>query len=364
MDVVSRPGFDLVRLGFDEVPGWAEDDHAAALDAFRRGASVLEAHPPKARAAGIDPERLAGAIREADRLPAAIDGPGARAFFEARFVPFEVRPADGTAFFTGYYEPIVAGSRRRTPVFRTPLHAPPPDLVEIDPDAPPPGLEAGYRFARAMARGLVPHLDRGAIQAGALDGEGLEIAWLADPVDAFFIHVQGAARLRLAEGGEMRVTYAAKSGHPYTAIGRELIAMGALPKGGATMQTIRAWCAAHPEAVPDVLARNRSYIFFREAAVEDPALGPVAAAKVPLSAGRSLAVDRLVHSFGAPVYVAATLPGGNPWRRLMVAQDTGTAIVGAARGDIFVGSGDAAGEVAGALQSRGRFILLVPREAP
>lgn len=363
MDVVSRPGFDLAPLGFGDIPGWAEDDHAAALEAFRRGAEVLADHPPKLRAAGIDPFGLAAAIRDAARLPAAIDAPAARAFFEARFVPFEVCPADGPAFFTGYYEPVVAGSRRQTPVHRTPLHAPPPDLVEIDPDAPPPGIEAGYRFARATADGLVPYLDRGAIQAGALDGQGLEIAWLADPVDAFFIHVQGAARLRLAEGGEMRVTYAAKTGHPYTAIGRELIAMGALPKGGATMQTIRAWCAAHPAEVPGLLARNRSYIFFREAAVDDPSLGPVAAAKVPLSAGRSLAVDRLVHSFGIPVFVVATLPGAVPWRRLMVAQDTGSAIVGAARGDIFVGSGDAAGEVAGALQSRGRFILLAPREA-
>jgi membrane-bound lytic murein transglycosylase A len=161
----------------------------------------------------------------------------------------------------------------------------------------------------------------------------------------------------------MRVTYAAKSGHPYTAIGRELIAMGALPKGGATMQTIRAWLAAHPDRVPDVLARNRSYIFFREAAVDDPTLGPVAAAKVPLSAGRSLAVDRLIHSFGMPVFVEATLPGEVPWRRLMVAQDTGSAIIGAARGDIFMGSGDSAGAIAGALQSRGRFFLLAPREA-
>ena len=161
----------------------------------------------------------------------------------------------------------------------------------------------------------------------------------------------------------MRVTYAAKTGHPYTAIGRELIAMGALEKGGATMRTVRAWLADHPDEAPGLMARNRSFIFFREAPVEDPGLGPIAAAKVPLSEGRSLAVDRLIHSFGAPVFVEATLADGTPWRRLMVAQDTGSAIVGPARGDIFTGSGDAAGEIAGALQSRGRFILLWPREA-
>ena len=151
--------------------------------------------------------------------------------------PVEVRPHEGGAFFTGYYEPIVAGSRQPSATFPTPLYAPPADLVEIDPDNPPPGIEPGYRFARKTAEGLVPYPDRGEIERGALRGQGLEIAFVADPVDAFYIHIQGSARLRLTEGGEMRVTYAAKTGHPYTSIGRELIAMGALPKGGATMQS-------------------------------------------------------------------------------------------------------------------------------
>ncbi|MCB1501815.1 MAG: MltA domain-containing protein [Bauldia sp.] len=363
MEGGARPGFELTPVGFDAIPGWADDDHAAALAAFRRGAAALSAHPPKRRALGLDPAALAAAIARADALPADVGGTAARAFFEAHFRPVEVVPADGRAFFTGYFEPVVAASRRRSAAYPVPLYAPPDDLVEVDPDHPPPGVEAGYRFARRTDDGYEPYVDRGAIEAGALAGRGLEIAWLADPIDAFFIHVQGAARLRLAEGGEMRVTYAAKTGHPYTAIGRELVTMGALPPGGATMRTIRAWLAAHPDEAPALRARNRSFIFFREAPVEDPALGPVAAAKVPLSPGRSLAVDRLVHSFGVPVFVAATLPDGASWRRLMVAQDTGSAIVGAARGDIFLGSGDAAGEIAGALQSRGRFILLWPLEA-
>jgi len=360
----SRPGFDLIPLAFADIPGWREDDHAAALAAFRRGAAVLAEHPPKRRQADLDPDALAAAIRHAARLPADTPRDAARAFFEANFVPVEVRPREGSAFYTGYYEPIVAGSRGQSVTFRTPLYAPPSDLVEIDPDHPPPGIDAGFRFARRTGDGLVPYFDRGEIElGGALRGHGLEIAWLADPVDAFYIHIQGSARLRLAEGGEMRVTYAAKTGHPYTAIGRELIAMGALPKGGATMRTVRGWLADHPAEAPALMARNRSFIFFREAPVEDPGLGPVAAAKVPLTEGRSLAVDRLIHSFGAPVFVEAALADGTPWRRLMVAQDTGSAIVGPARGDIFTGSGDAAGEIAGALQSRGRFILLWPREA-
>ncbi|HET7717965.1 MAG TPA: MltA domain-containing protein [Bauldia sp.] len=363
MEGGSRPGFDLMPVAFADIPGWSEDDHAAALAAFRRGAAALAEHPPKRRAIGLDPAALAATVRAAASLPSATSADAARGFFEANFTALEVRPGEGGAFFTGYYEPIVAGSRQPSADFAVPLYAPPDDLVEIDPDTPPAGMEPGYRFARKTAEGFAPYFDRGAIDAGALRGRGLEIAFLADPVDAFFIHVQGAARIRLAEGGEMRVTYAAKSGHPYTSIGRELIAIGALPKGGATMRTIRGWLKAHPAEASAVMARNRSYIFFREAPVDDPGLGPVAAAKVPLTAGRSLAVDRLIHSFGTPVFVATTLPDGSPWQRLMVAQDTGSAIVGPARGDIFLGSGEAAGEVAGALQSGGRFIVLWPREA-
>ena len=359
----SPPGFELIPVSFAAVPGWYEDDHAAALGAFRRSASAIAEHPPKRRIAGVDPEALSRAILRADALPADPGVAEARAFFEKNFAAFEVRPHDGGAFYTGYYEPIVPASRQPGAEFGTPLYAQPDDLVEIDPDSPPTGVERGFRFARRTAEGFAPYFDRAEIeQGGVLRGAGLEIAWVADPVDAFYIHIQGSARLRLAEGGEMRVTYAAKTGHPYTAIGRELIAMGALPKGGATMRGVRAWLAEHPAEAAGVMARNRSFIFFREAPVEDPALGPVAAAKVPLSPGRSLAVDRLIHTFGTPVFVATSLADGTPWRRLMVAQDTGSAIVGPARGDIFLGSGEAAGEIAGALQSRGRFILLSPRE--
>ncbi len=210
----------------------------AALSAFRRGAAVLTGHPPKRRLIGLDPDgagrghppRGRASRRHSAPMPPA---PSSRRTSS----PLEVRPHEGGAFFTGYYEPIVAGSRQASAAFPTPLYAPPADLVEIDPDNPPPGIEPGYRFARKTGDGTRPlsrpRRDR---SGGALRGQGLEIAWLADPVDAFFIHIQGSARLRLAEGGEMRVTYAAKTGHPYTGIGRELIAMGALPKGGATMQ--------------------------------------------------------------------------------------------------------------------------------
>lgn len=354
----SSAAFRLTPLSFADLPGWEADDHAAALGAFSRGAAVLDMHPPKARGSGMDAAALTALIAQS----LSVAPSGARAFFETRFRPVAVEPAGAAPFFTGYYEPEVAGSLTRTAAFNAPLLAPPSDLEEITPGSAP-GLPPDFRFARHTADGFAEHPDRAAIMAGALDTEALALVWLADPVDAFFIHIQGAARVRLPDGRLMRVTYAAKSGHPYTPIGRVLIEMGALPPGGATMQTIRAWLAAHPDRAPAVLAANRSYIFFREAPVADATLGPVAAAKVPLTAGRSLAVDRLVHTFHAPVFVETTLPDGTPFHRLMVAQDTGSAIVGPGRGDIFFGSGDAAGAVAGGMRAPGRFTLLVPREA-
>jgi membrane-bound lytic murein transglycosylase A len=356
----GRPDTDRVRLrhaGFDELSGWADDDHAEALGAFRRGAGILATHPPKARASGIDPGALAGAIRRAAALPAATTRAAAREFFERAFTPALVESA---GFFTGYYEPEVAGSRTPGGGFNVPLYRAPDDLVEIEPGAVP-GLDPSFRFARRTGAGLAEHPDRGAIMAGALDGRGLELVYLRDPVDAFFIQVQGAARIRLGDGTVLRITYAGKTGHPYTSIGKVLIDTGGLERGAVTMQTIRAWLAAHPDRAGAVLAHNRSYVFFREAPVGDETLGPIAAAKVPLTAGRSLAVDRTLHTFHAPVFIETTLPDGTLFQRLMVAQDTGSAIVGAARGDIFFGSGEAAGEIAGAMQGRGRFFVLVPR---
>ena len=355
MSTAARGGLGahpaLTTIGFDDLPGWADDDHRAALAAFRRGAGVLADHPPKQRALGVDPEALRIALK------AGVDAGNARAFFERSFTPVLV---EEPAHYTGYYEPEVAGSRMRAPGYTVPLHGVPDDLVEVTPGTVP-GLDPEFRFARMTSTCLDAYHDRGAIQTGALDGRGLEIAWLADPVDAFFIHIQGAARLRLPDGGTMRVTYAAKSGHPYTPIGRVLIDRGELPPGGATMQTIRAWLQDNPHERDAVLAANRSYIFFREAPVTAPELGPIAAAKLPLTAGRSLAVDRTLWSFHLPVWIETTLPDGAPLNRLMVAQDTGSAIVGAARGDVFFGSGDAAGEIAGRMNARGRFVVLVPK---
>jgi membrane-bound lytic murein transglycosylase A len=353
----------LIELPYSDLAGWGEDDHEAAFRALRRGAEVLADHPPKTREIGIDGEALAEILRRAARFGEP-DRQTARRFFEEAFRPFLVVPPTGTGFFTGYYEPVLDGSRRRSPPFIHPLYGVPDDLVQFDPAEPLPGLEGMDRFARRTATGLSPYPDRQAIEAGFLSGRGLELVFLADPVDAFFIHIQGAARIRLAEGGDMRVTYAAKTGHPYTPIGRVLVERGALTRSEATMQGIRSWLAAHPAEAPAVMAANRSFIFFREAEVTDPTLGPIAAAKVPLTAGRSLAVDRRLYGFHMPVFIETTVPEGDGMRsfqRLLIAQDTGSAIVGAARGDIFFGSGAEAGAIAGRMRADGRFIAFVPR---
>ena len=350
-------GITLRPIDFTALSGWRDDDHRAALAAFRRGAEVLATHPPKRRSSGVNVAALADAMARAASLPAEVSQEDARRFFERAFTPALV---EAEAFFTGFYEPTAEGSRIPTATFGVPLYGMPDDLVEIEPGSVD-GLDPTFRFAKKTSDGLAEYPDRSAIMAGALAGRGLELVYLRDPVEAFFIQVQGAARIRLVDGSQMRITYAAKTGHPYTSIGKAMLEMGALKPGGVTMQTIRAWLAAHPEAVADMLAKNRSYVFFREAPVTDETSGPIAAAKVPLTAGRSLAVDRLVHTFHAPVFIDTVLPDGAAYRRLMVAQDTGSAIVGPARGDIFFGSGGAAGEIAGAMQARGRFILLLPR---
>ena len=353
----------LKRRRFDDLPGWAEDDKASAFEAFRRSAFHVVSKPYRTGSLGIAFEAFDEAYAEARQRDSLTDAE-ARAFFERHFTPMWVEPEQGpSGFVTGFYEPEVDASPVRTDKLTVPLLSRPADLVDVDDGNRPAGMDPYLAFARRSEAGLVDYFDRGEIERGALAGQGLEIAWLADKVDAFFIHVQGAARLRMTDGSLRRVTYAAKSGQRFSGPGRALAEMGEIPLAAVTMQSIRAWLAAHPERVDEILWRNRSYIFFREAPVDDGELGPVAAAKVPLTPGRSMAVDRLLHTFGTPFFIAAptlTAFGGEQFQRLMIAQDTGSAIVGAARGDLFAGSGDAAGEIAGVVKNAADFHALVP----
>ena len=356
------------RRRFSDLPGWDAANPVPAFAAFRSGSEAFLAGSVRTGTLGIDAEAFRPAAAKALDVAAASDLE-ARAFFETAFVPLRIVPGGAApddpepGFVTGYYEPVLDASPVRTDRFRFPLYAPPPDLVKIDDVSRPPGFDPSYRFARRKSCGLLDEYpDRAAIEAGYLRGKGLEIAWLEDPVEIFFVHVQGSARLRFPDGGIVRVGYAAKSGQPFTAIGRILVDEGELTLAEADMKGICAWLAAHPDRMRPLFDRNRSYIFFARTDVADPALGPVGAAGVPLTALASIAVDRVLATFGVPYFIAApTLAiDGRPFARPMIAQDTGSAILGPARADIFVGSGDKAGLIAGGIRHKADFTLLAP----
>ncbi|MFC5586701.1 murein transglycosylase A [Nitratireductor kimnyeongensis] len=356
------PGFE--PCSFQDVPGWQQDSVLDAFHAFARSAARVESKPYRSGSLGVVLSAFESAHAAARVLPSA-DERAARAFFEDHFIPCRIRSEDGgPGFVTGYYEPEVEASSVKTDRFHVPLYRRPDDLVDVDDSNRPNDLDPYFAFARETDSGLVAYHDRSAIDRGALGDRGLELVWLDNRVDAYFIHVQGAARLRLQDGTPMRVTYAAKSGHHFTGAGKVLIERGELSPESVTMQSIRAWFSENPDRIDEILWRNRSFIFFRETEIGDEKLGPVAAAKVQLAPGRSIAVDRLLHTFGTPFFIdAPDLRAGNdePFRRLMIAQDAGSAITGQARADLFIGSGAAAGEIAGGIRHKADFYALVPR---
>jgi membrane-bound lytic murein transglycosylase A len=245
-----------------------------------------------------------------------------------------------------------------------PLYGRPPDLVSVDLGSFREDLK-GRRIAGRVEEGkLVPYADRQAIEQGALAGHDLELVWVDDPIDAFFLQIQGSGRVRLADGGELRVGYAGENGHPYYAIGRELVKRGALRKEEVSMQSIRRWLEEHPDEAPAVLATNASYVFFQVIEGE----GPLGAEGIPITAGRSLAVDRKHWPLGVPLWVDTAAPAAQkgapdrPLRRLVIAQDTGGAIRGPIRGDVFWGASDEAAEIAGRMKHPGRLWVLLPKE--
>ncbi|HSG94544.1 MAG TPA: MltA domain-containing protein, partial [Afifellaceae bacterium] len=275
-----------------------------------------------------------------------------------------------SGFVTGYYEPELAARPVRTGKFTVPLYCRPPDLVDVDDGNRPAGWDQQIRFARRTDAGIEPCFDRAAIEGGALAGKGLELAWLADPIAAYFIHIQGSARLRMPRGGLMRIAFDGKSGHPYTSIGRLAVERGYLTAAAADKAGLEAWLRQNPEAGRRLMHQNRSYIFFRQTPQVTSEEGPLGAAGVPLTGGRSLAVDKNLMTFHTAVWVDANgvpdpdVPlsaAATQFRRLMIAQDTGSAIVGAARGDLFFGSGEKAGAQAGRVRHVATMTLLLPK---
>jgi membrane-bound lytic murein transglycosylase A len=363
-------GLSLGREDFSTLPGWADDSPAAAFAAFRRSAEhATRTRPYRAGSLGLCHSDFAPAYAAALAITVSESGypsdSEARSFFETWFRPVEIRSEDADGLVTGYYEPELTASDTPESGYRYPFLRKPDSLIKVpDPDNPPAGIPAGHAFMIADADGLKSCPDRQAIESGAFEGEGLEIAWAGSPVDVFFAHIQGCARLCYADGRVERITYAAKSGHPFTGIGGLLVERGEIPAEKVSMASIRQWLADNPSRAQALMWENRSFIFFEKAPVKNACLGPVAAAKVPLEPGRSLAVDRRIHTFGTPVFVLAPgLPDfdeSRPFARLMIAQDTGTAIVGPVRGDLFAGCGSAAGDRAGSIKASARFIILAP----
>ena len=353
----------LTPARFADLPGWAGDRVTEALPALQRScARILRL----AADAAIGPRAVGGTAGDWRQACSALatlgaeDDVGLRAALEADFAPVQVAAGGSPeGVFTGYFEVEMDGARTPSPRFSVPLYRRPTDLLSANLGNFADDLAGRTIFGRVEGDRFVPYASRAEIDDGALAGRGLELLWVADPVDAFILHIQGSGRIRLAEGGATRVGFAAANGQPFFGIGRALVERGVLPKDKASMQEIRAWLKAHPEEARQIMQMNRRYVFFRE--IEGD--GPIGAEGVALTPRRSLAVDTALLPLGAPVWLDSHWPAepNRPLRRLMVAQDTGVAIQGAVRGDFFWGTGEVALAEAGRMRSAGRYWLLLPK---
>ena len=299
----------------------------------------------------------------AARVIDADDGAAIRTFFERYFVPNLIRAEDGsdTGLITGYYEPLLRGARKRGGEFQTPLYRVPEDLLTVDLATVYPSLKGMRLRGRLVGKKVIPYGTRAEIDRADVNGK--ELLWVDNPVDAFFLEVQGSGRVALADTGEtVRVAFADQNGHPYKAIGRWLVEQGELTVEQATMQGIKGWIEANPGRRQELFNANPSYIFFKEERLPDPRVGPKGAMGVPLTPARSVAIDPKFIPLGAPIFLATTEAASEvPMQRLMVAQDTGGAIRGAVRADFFYGFGSEAGEKAGRMKQRGQVWVLMPQ---
>lgn len=363
---VLPDGARLEATQFDRLPGWAGDDLGPAFDAFLTSCRALAAQEPSQRV-GTPPSAALKSVCEQALLRAAPQSAAEiRTFFESAFVPYRVVPESGSGFLTAYYEPEVEGSLSPSRSFPVPLLARPADLVTFAPGEPrPPGIDEGLAAARRLPDGrFVPFADRAAIEDGALAAERLELVWLKDAVDLFMVHVQGSTRVRLPDGQVLRFTYAGRNGHPYTSIGKVIVSEGHMDLETMTLAKLTGWLRENKLAARRIMRLNRSYIFFARNDALPASSGPIGGSGVPLTPHRSIAIDRTIWSYGLPFFLDTTLPepggGERAVRRLMIAQDTGTAIVGPARADYFMGSGDEAGVRAGLVRHPMDFVVLWP----
>ena len=348
---VPVPVPTMTPVSFASLPGWQQDDLRQAWPAFTTSCRVLvrkaEWQAPCTAATTVD----------------GGDGAAIRSYFETYFVPNQMRMPDGldTGLITGYYEPMLRGSRKRGGAFQTPLYRVPDDLVTVDLASVYPSLKNMRLRGRLVGKTVVPYSTRAEIERAPLAGK--ELVWVDDPVEAFFLEVQGSGRVRIDETGEtVRIAFADQNGHPYKVIGRWLVEQGELPADGVSAQSIKAWIAANPARRQELLNVNPSYIFFREERLPDPNVGPKGALGVPLTPERSVAVDPQHVPLGAPLFLSTSHPAdGAPLQRLMMAQDTGGAIRGPVRADFFFGFGGNAAEYAGRMKQRGSVWVLLPK---
>lgn len=339
---------------FAQLPGWREDDLTLAWPALLQSCRGLRSNPA-----------WAGVCTAALRLPDLPEGADIRAYLEQHFQPWQVSQNEGgiDGLVTGYYEPMLLGSRTPTRRYRIPLYGPPDDMLVIDLSSVYPELKPLRLRGRLQGNKVVPYWNRAEIEAGSAPLRGKEILWVEDPVEMFFLQVQGSGRVRLENGEVVRIGYADQNGHPYRSIGKWLIEKGEITADKASMQGIKDWGRRNPDRLPELLNANPSYVFFRE--LPGNGGGPLGALGVPLTAERSIAVDPRGTPLGAPVWLATTRPNARePLNRLVMAQDTGSAIRGNVRADFFWGYGIDAGKLAGAMKQRGRMWVLLPRDYP
>ena len=346
---------NLVAAGWDDLPGWKDDDLSAAWQPFLASCRGMASRPH------------GPAWKRVCELAKDVDGKSTRAvrsFFEQHLRPYAVQSAEGafTGMFTGYYEPLLRGSRQRAKGYEQPVRGVPDDLLTIDLSSVFPELKDKRVRGRLEGNKVVPYWTRADIAKRGELLPGKTLLYVDDAVELFFLQVQGSGRVQLTDGSTVRVNYADQNGHPYQSIGRVLVERGELKLEEASMQGIQAWARANPARLDELLNANPSYVFFRE--MPNSKDGPIGALGMPLTPERSLAIDPRSIPLGAPVFLATTRPNSaQALNRLMLAQDTGGAIKGAVRGDFFWGFGKAAGEMAGRMKQQGRFWVLLPPEA-
>lgn len=353
----------LIPTTFQAVPGWSEDNLSEVVPALTRSCARLLGQPD-ARPVGPGGGGLAGTVADwrpacaaVGALPAGDDA-AARATLETWFTPFKAtNNSRESGLFTGYYEAELRGALAPDETYRAPIYAKPASLISARLSNFRADL-SGQIFGRVESDSLVPYFTRDEIDDGAIGGQSLELLWADDPVDVFFLHVQGSGQVTLPDGTVRRVGFAASNGHTFYPIGRALLDEGKVSRDNASMQAMRAWLRAHPQEADEIMRRNARYIFFRWIDGD----GPIGSQGVALTPGRSLAVDPAFLSLGLPIFLDTTWPGSSrPLRRLMIAQDTGSAIKGPLRGDFFWGAGEDALAEAGRMKQKGVLYILLPK---